>query len=96
MESVKKTKEYEIVKKRSGRYAVRDAKRNWVRGDEKVKILLAEKLIKAPVPKNEEPEPAPEASAADSSADAADEAAAEEAPAEEAPADEASAKEASE
>jgi hypothetical protein len=88
MESVKKTKEYEIVKKRSGRYAVRDAKRNWVHGDEKVKILLAEKLIKAPVPKQEEPEPAPEASA--------DEAAAAEAPAEDTPADDPSTKESSE
>ena len=96
MESVKKTKEYEIVKKRSGRYAVRDAKRNWVRGDEKVKILLAEKLIKAPVPKKEEPEPAPEASAEEAPAGATDEAAAAEAPAEEAPAEDASAKESSE
>jgi hypothetical protein len=84
MESVKKTEEYEIVKKRSGRYAVRDAKRNWLKGDEKVKILLAEKLIKAPVPKSKEPEPVPEASAPEGSTDAADEAVAEEAPAEEA------------
>jgi hypothetical protein len=90
MESVKKTEEYEIVKKRSGRYAVRDAKRNWLHGDEKVKILLAEKLIKAPVPKPKEPEPAPEASAADGAAGAADEAVAEEPPAEEAPAEKAS------
>jgi uncharacterized membrane protein len=90
MESVKKTEEYEIVKKRSGRYAVRDAKRNWLHGDEKVKILLAEKLIKAPVPKPKEPEPAPEASAADGAAGAADEAVAEAPPAEEAPAEETS------
>ena len=48
METVKKTDEYEIVKKRSGRYGVRDANRKWVSGDEKVKILLAEKLITAP------------------------------------------------
>lgn len=78
MEIVKKTKEYEIIKKRSGRYGVRDAKRKWVSGDEKVKILLAEKLIKAPVPKKE-PEPAPEAEAAESPADAGAEGAAEEA-----------------
>lgn len=84
MESVKKTEEYEIVKKRSGRYAVRDAKRKWLKGDEKVKILLAEKLIKAPVPKAKEPEPAPEAPAPEGSVDAADEAVAEEAPADEA------------
>lgn len=84
MESVKKTEEYEIVKKRSGRYAVRDAKRKWLKGDEKVNILLAEKLIKAPVPKAKEPEPAPEAPAVEGSADAPDEAVAEEAPADEA------------
>lgn len=78
MQIVKKTKEYEIIKKRSGRYGVRDAKRKWVSGDEKVKILLAEKLIKAPVPKKE-PEPAPEAEAAESPADAGAEGAAEEA-----------------
>ena len=62
METVKKTDEYEIVKKRSGRYGVRDANRKWVSGDEKVKILLAEKLITAPEPKKA-PEPEPEASA---------------------------------
>jgi hypothetical protein len=84
MESVKKTKEYEIVKKRSGRYGVRDAKRNWLNGDEKVKILLAEKLIQAPAPKSKEPEQAPEASAPEGSTQAADEAVADEAPADEA------------
>ena len=60
MESVKKTDEYEILKKRSGRYAVRGADRKWVSGDEKVKILLAEKLIKLDPPKKPEPEPAEE------------------------------------
>ena len=43
MESVKKTEAYEIVKKRSGRYGVVGANRKWISGDEKVKILLAEK-----------------------------------------------------
>jgi hypothetical protein len=84
MEIVKKTEEYEIIKKRSGRYGVRDAKRNWISGDEKVRILLAEQLIKAPAPKEKEPEPVSEAQAAEASPDAAGEAAAEEAPAEEA------------
>ncbi|MGB5810539.1 MAG: hypothetical protein WBG86_08425 [Polyangiales bacterium] len=66
MEIVKKTPEYEIIKKRSGRYGVRDAQRKWVNGDEKVKVLLAEKLIKAPEPKKEEPvEAAPEEVVAD-------------------------------
>lgn len=65
METVKKTAEYEIIKKRSGRYGVRDAKRKWIAGDDKVKILLAEKLIKAPPPKEKPPEPAPEEASAE-------------------------------
>ena len=71
MEIVKKTKDYEIIKKRSGRYGVRDAKRKWVSGDEKVEILLAEKLIQAPAPKKKEPEPSPEAEAAEPATEAA-------------------------
>ena len=70
MEIVKKTEQYEIVRKRSGRYGVRDAKRKWVNGEEKVKILLAEKLIKAPEPKPEvEEEPPGEEAAAEQPAD---------------------------
>ena len=72
MEIVKQTEEYQIVKKRSGRYGVRGANRKWISGDEKVKILIAEGLLKAPAPK-EEAEPAAEASAdaeADADADA--------------------------
>jgi hypothetical protein len=87
MEIVKKTADYEIVKKRSGRFGVRGADRKWVNGDEKVKILLAEKLIKAAPPK--------EAVAAPAEAPA-EEAPAEEAPAEEAPAEEAPAEEGAE
>ena len=84
METVKKTDEYEIIKKRSGRYGVRDAKKNWIGGDEKVKILLAEKLIKAAPPKKApEPEPEEAATAADEGAESGDA----EAPAEEASAD---------
>lgn len=99
MEIVKRTDEYEIVKKRSGRYGVRGKDRKWVNGDEKVKILLAEKLIKAPEPKAPEAEAAPddapaeeaaEASAEDAPAEEAAEAPAEDAPADEAPAEEAS------
>ena len=56
METVKKTAEYTILKKRSGRYAVRGAKKQWITGEDKVKILLAEKLIKAPEPKPVEEE----------------------------------------
>ena len=60
MEIVKQTEEYQIVKKRSGRYGVRAKNRKWITGDDKVKILVAEGLIKAAEPKKE-PEPAEEA-----------------------------------
>jgi hypothetical protein len=59
MEVVKKTSDYTIYQKRSKRYAVKDANKNWVKGDDKVKILLAENLVKAPEPKPKE-EPAEE------------------------------------
>jgi len=74
MEIVKTTEEYQIIKKRSGRYGVRRTNRKWVNGEEKTKILIAEGLMKAPTPK---PEPEPEEGAAEEAA------AAEEAPAEE-------------
>ena len=70
MEIVKQTEEYQIIKKRSGRYGVRGADRKWIGGDDKVKILIAEGLIKAPEPKAE-PEPEAEAAAdADAGTDA--------------------------
>jgi hypothetical protein len=79
MEIVKETEDYQIVKKRSGRYGIRKSDRSWVTGEEKVKILLAEGLIKLTEPtKQPEPEEAPE----DAGEEAAEEAA------EEAPADE--------
>ncbi len=46
MEKVKSTKEYNIFKKKSGRYGVRATNGKWVNGEEKVKILLDEKFIK--------------------------------------------------
>jgi hypothetical protein len=67
MEIVKETEEYQIIKKRSGRYGVRGANRKWISGDEKVKILIAEGILKAPEPK---PEPEPEAADADTGGDA--------------------------
>ena len=67
MEIVKTTEEYQIIKKRSGRYGVRRTDRKWVSGDEKVKILVAEGLLKAATPKAEAE---PEAEAADAGADA--------------------------
>jgi hypothetical protein len=62
MEVVKKVNELSIVKKRSGRYGVMDAKGKWVNGEDKVKVLLAEVLIKVSEPKKVE-EPAAEEAA---------------------------------
>lgn len=72
MKVVKKTSEYTISQRRDGRYAVVGSDKKPVNGDDKVKILLAEELIKvtAPAPA---PEPEPEV----------EEVSAEEAPAEE-------------
>ena len=81
MELVKKSGDYSIFKKASGRHAVRDADRKWVNGDKKVEILLAEKLITVSKAK---PKPAKE------------EAPAEDAPAEDAPAEEAAEEKAAE
>ena len=58
MEIVKETEDYQIVKKRSGRYGIRKRDRSWITGDEKVKILVTEGLIKLSDPaKKPEPEP---------------------------------------
>jgi ribosomal protein S17 len=54
MNVIKKTSDYTIYQKRSNRYAVKDANNRWVSGDDKVKILLAEKLVKLPEPKPKE------------------------------------------
>ena len=42
MKVIKKTKEYIIYQKGSGRYAVKDADKKWVNAEEKIKILLVE------------------------------------------------------
>ncbi len=52
MEQVKTTGTHLIYKKKSGRYAVKDgSSKQWVNGDDKAAILLAEGLIKRPEPK---------------------------------------------
>ena len=63
MQLVKRTAEYTIYKKRSGRHAVQNAQSVYVNGDEKQKILLAAGLIKFAAPKPKE-EPAAEEHAA--------------------------------
>ncbi|WP_341476653.1 hypothetical protein [Pseudohalioglobus lutimaris] len=80
MKLVKKTAEYSIYQRSDDRYAVKGADKKPVNGEEKVKILAAEDLIKVSVPA----EPVAEAPA---ETDAAEEAS------EEAPAEEESAKE---
>ena len=74
METVKKTKEHTIVKKRSGRYAVRTPKGQWINGDDKLAVLAAAGLTTAPAKKAP---PAPEP-AAEPAAEAEPEAAANE------------------
>lgn len=59
METVKTTKDFKIFKKRNGRYGVKDAKGKWMNGEEKVKVLTSEGLIKVSVAKKKE-EPAAE------------------------------------
>ena len=80
MKLVKKTAEYSIYKRSDDRYAVKDADKKSVNGEEKVKILVAEDLIKVTLPA--EPEEAPAEEAAEEAPAEAEEAA-EEAPAEE-------------
>jgi hypothetical protein len=67
MEIVKETEQYQIIKKRSGRYGVRKVDRSWVSGDEKVKILVTEGLLKVAAPKEA---PAPEEPPADTAEEA--------------------------
>ena len=100
MKVVKKTEMFTIYVKSSGRFAVKDANKNWINAEEKVKILVENGFIKAFVPPvkkesdveqeiNEAPAeeaPAEEAPAAEASEE---EAPAAEAPAEEAPAEDA-------
>ena len=56
MELIKKTDNYTIYKKKSGRYAVKNKEKKYLSDKEKVEILLEEKLIKlSPRKKPEEP-----------------------------------------
>jgi len=56
MKTIKKTAEYTIYKKRNNRYAVKGANANWINGEEKVAILLAENFIKLTQPATPEVE----------------------------------------
>jgi len=56
MKLVKKTADYSIYQRGDERYAVKNAAKQPVNGEEKVKILLAEGLIKVTEPAAPEPE----------------------------------------
>ena len=98
MELIKKTDNYTIYKKKSGRYAVKNKEKKYLSDKEKVEILLEEKLIKlSPRKKPEEPAakaaPAAEEPAAEAAPAAEEPAAEEPAPAEEPAAEEPAAEE---
>ena len=66
MKLVKKTAEYSIYQRGDERYAVKDASKKAVNGDEKVRILVAEDLLKVVIPaKPAVEEPAEEEPAAE-------------------------------
>jgi hypothetical protein len=77
MKLVKKTDEYSIFQRRDNRYAVKNADKQPVNGEEKAKILLAEGLITlaAPAPAEAPAEEAAEESADAPAAEAADDSA---------------------
>lgn len=54
MKLIKKTAEYSVLERRDGRYAVKSKNGKMINGDDKVAILVAESLVKAPEPKAEE------------------------------------------
>ncbi len=65
MQQIKKTADYTLFQKKSGRYAVQGKDKRWVNGDEKAGVLLAEGLITPPKVKAP---PAPEAETSESEA----------------------------
>ncbi len=75
MKVLKKTDDYTVYQKRSGRYAVVGANKKNINGEDKVKILVEEGIVTLAVAAAPEPEVVEEVA----------EAAAEEAPAEETP-----------
>jgi hypothetical protein len=84
MKLVKKTDGYTIYQRGDNRYAVKDADKNPVNGDEKVRILVAEDLLKVSLPAEPVAEEAPEEEAAAAEEEAQEEAAEEESSNEEA------------
>ena len=58
MKLIKKTADYKIFMRGDERYAVQDANGKPINGEEKVKILVAEDLVKVTVPRPKEEAPA--------------------------------------
>lgn len=75
MKTITTTAEYTISQRRDGRYAVKGSDKQPINGDDKVKILLENGLIKAPPVKEPEPEEAAEEATEETAAEAADDAA---------------------
>lgn len=76
MKVVVKNDEYTIYQRRDGRYAVENAAKKAVNGDEKVAILVANGLVKVTQPTSPAEEPAEEVveeAAEEATAEAADE-----------------------
>ena len=69
MKLVKKTAEYKIFVRGDERFAVQDSSGKPVNGEEKVRILVDEELIKVTVPAPKEEAPAEEAPAEDNAAE---------------------------
>lgn len=61
MKLEKQTAEYTVLKRADGRYAVQGKDKKFINAEEKVKILIAEGLLKAPEPKAEPEAPAEDA-----------------------------------
>ena len=87
MKLVKKTDKYSIFKRNDDRYAVQDANKNAINGEEKTRILSEEELIKLTAAAAPAEEPAAEETAEADEPAAAEEPAVEEAETE-APAEE--------
>ncbi len=51
MQQLKKTDEYTVFQKKSGRYAVQAKNKQWLHGEDKVKVLVGEELVKVLTPK---------------------------------------------
>ena len=68
MKLIKKTDEYIVYLKRSGRYGVKNTDHEWINGNSKTRILLAEGLVETTLP----PEPVVDAGEAVDDTEVAD------------------------